>query len=78
MHVILDTGPRDPRQKRLAEQQQRQQGSKGPNAPEKLTFREKMRMFALETGETGTPRDRVKISKAQREIEGPPTSTTPS
>lgn len=26
-------------------------------------------MFAMETGEDGTPKDKVKISKAQREID---------
>lgn len=26
-------------------------------------------MFAMETGEDGTPRDKVKISRAQREID---------
>lgn len=28
-----------------------------------------MKMFAMETGEDGTPRDKVKISRAQREID---------
>lgn len=37
--------------------------------PEKLSFKEKMKMFAMETGEDGTPRDKVKISRAQREID---------
>lgn len=34
-------------------------------------------MFAMETGEDGTPRDKVKISRAQRDIDnlGTPTST---
>jgi hypothetical protein len=31
-----------------------------------------MKMFAMETGEDGTPKDKVKISRAQRDIEGPP------
>lgn len=33
-------------------------------------------MFAMETGEDGTPRDKVKISRAQRDIDnlGTPTS----
>jgi hypothetical protein len=36
-----------------------------------------MKMFAMETGEDGTPRDKVKISRAQRDIDnlGTPTST---
>lgn len=37
--------------------------------PEKLSFKEKMKMFAMKTGEDGTPRDKVKISRAQREID---------
>lgn len=37
--------------------------------PEKLTFKEKMKMFAMETGEEGTPKDKVKISRAQRDID---------
>jgi len=59
---------RDPRLRRLAEQQQQKAHSKPPG-PEKLTFQEKMRMFALESGEPATPKDKSKISKAQREIE---------
>ena len=39
---------RDPRQKRLNEQAERLAASKGPAVPEKLTFREKMKMFAME------------------------------
>ncbi|XP_075525931.1 adherens junction formation factor afadin [Dermacentor variabilis] len=58
---------RDPRQ-RIERQRALQQPSKPPG-PEKLTFREKMRMFARETGEEHTPRDKMKISRAQREIE---------
>lgn len=62
--------PRDPRQKRLAEKQkQQQQNSQIGAVPEKLSFKEKMKMFAMETGEDGTPRDKVKISRAQREID---------
>lgn len=61
---------RDPRQKRLAEKQkQQQQNSQLGAVPEKLSFKEKMKMFAMETGEDGTPRDKVKISRAQREID---------
>jgi len=67
---------RDPRQRRLAEQQQQQQQQQTARVPEKLTFKEKMKMFAMETGEDGTPRDKVKISRAQRDIDtlGSPTS----
>ncbi len=61
---------RDPRTRRLAEQQQQQQKTTQLKpGPEKLTFQEKMRMFALESGEPATPQEKSKISKAQREIE---------
>lgn len=46
--------------------------------PEKLSFKEKMKMFAMETGEDGTPRDKVKISRAQRDIDNLGTPTTPN
>lgn len=46
--------------------------------PEKLSFKEKMKMFAMETGENGTPRDKVKISKAQREIDNLGSGLTPT
>nr|XP_024215475.1 afadin isoform X1 [Halyomorpha halys] len=59
---------KDPRQRRLAEQ--KMMSNKGVVAvPEKLSFKEKMKMFAMETGEDGTPRDKVKISRAQRDID---------
>ena len=35
----------------------------------KLSFKEKMQLFATEAGENA-PRDKAKISKAQRNIEG--------
>jgi afadin len=63
---------RDPRWRRLAEQQQQKQTANTPK-PEKLTFKEKMKMFAMESGENLTPKDKVKSSKAQREIETPGT-----
>lgn len=37
--------------------------------PEKLTFQDKIRKFSLQAGEDEAPRDRVKNSRAQREIE---------
>lgn len=37
--------------------------------PEKLTFQDKIRKFSLQAGEDDIPRDRVKNSRAQREIE---------
>lgn len=69
---------RDPRQRLLAEQQKQQMSNKaGSTVPEKLSFKEKMKMFAMETGEDGTPKDKVKISKAQREIDNLGSSSTP-
>lgn len=59
--------------RRLAEQQQKQPAS--TPKPEKLSFKEKMKMFAMETGEVETPKDKVKVSKAQREIETVPPGT---
>lgn len=56
----------DPRQRLLLEQQQKK--SEAP-IPEKLTFKEKMKMFALESGEDNTPKDKLKISRAQRDID---------
>lgn len=60
---------RDPRQRLLAEQQKQMSNKVSSTVPEKLSFKEKMKMFAMETGEDGTPKDKVKISKAQREID---------
>lgn len=37
--------------------------------PEKLTFQDKIRKFSIQAGEDDIPRDRVKNSRAQREIE---------
>ncbi|XP_054007820.1 afadin isoform X7 [Hylaeus anthracinus] len=67
---------KDPRQRRLAEKQKLQQNSQIGSVPEKLSFKEKMKMFAMETGEDGTPRDKVKISRAQREIDNIGNPTT--
>lgn len=67
LHFLL--AYRDPRTKRLAEKQKQQLNSQLGAVPEKLSFKEKMKMFAMETGEDGTPRDKVKISRAQREID---------
>lgn len=69
---------RDPRQRRLAEKQKQQQISQVGQVPEKLSFKEKMKMFAMETGEDGTPRDKVKISRAQREIDNIGNPTIPT
>ncbi|XP_050542344.1 afadin isoform X2 [Daktulosphaira vitifoliae] len=66
---------RDPRARI---QHQKQMSNKtGSTVPEKLSFKEKMKMFAMETGEDGTPKDKVKISKAQREIDNLGSPTTP-
>lgn len=60
----------DPRQRRLQEKQlQQQQQQKDGEVPEKLSFKEKMKMFALESGENQTPKDKLKISRAQRDID---------
>ncbi|XP_073971108.1 adherens junction formation factor afadin isoform X5 [Rhodnius prolixus] len=70
---------RDPRTKRLAEQQhQKLLSNKGSAVPEKLSFKEKMKMFAMETGEDATPKDKVKISRAQRDIDNIGSPTTPN
>lgn len=62
----------------MAQQHQKQMSDKaGSTVPEKLSFKEKMKMFAMETGEDGTPKDKVKISKAQREIDNLGTPSTP-
>ncbi|XP_073823958.1 adherens junction formation factor afadin isoform X4 [Musca autumnalis] len=60
---------RDPRTRRLAEKQQQQQQRNTEAVPEKLSFKEKMKMFALESGEDNTPKDKLKISRAQRDID---------
>lgn len=60
---------RDPRTRRLQEKQQQQQQKTGDAVPEKLSFKEKMKMFALESGENQTPKDKLKISRAQRDID---------
>lgn len=48
---------RDPRTRRLAEQQAARASSA---VPEQLSFKEKMKMFALESGEHSTPKDKVR------------------
>ncbi|XP_042899757.1 afadin isoform X2 [Parasteatoda tepidariorum] len=60
---------RDPRQRIEAERTQQERGVGRNPGPEKLTFKEKMKMFAQEVGEQETPKDKVKISRAQRDIE---------
>ncbi|XP_065342020.1 afadin isoform X2 [Cloeon dipterum] len=60
----------DPRIQRLAAQQQQKQMASRP-VPEKLSFKEKMKMFAMESGEYAPFKNRVSNSRAQRDIEGP-------
>ena len=57
---------RDPRDRIAA---QRRQHNQGGSIPERMSFRDKMKMFAAEAGEQNTPKERAKISRAQREIE---------
>lgn len=62
----------DPRARRLAEKNKNEQQGKVANqSGEKLSFKEKMKMFAKETGEANTPKDKIKTSRAQRDIEQP-------
>jgi afadin len=72
INVIYGMMPcfRDPRMKRLADQQQLKQLASQP-VPEKLSFKEKMKMFAMESGELGPCKNRLSNSRAQRDIEGP-------
>ncbi|XP_050309768.1 afadin isoform X3 [Anthonomus grandis grandis] len=60
---------RDPRARRLAEQEKKKNQNDCTPVPEKLSFKEKMKMFAMETGEQETPKDKSKISRAQRDID---------
>lgn len=66
MEICFFCQNRDPRQRRLLEQAQKAAASRS-TGPEKLTFREKMKMFA--TTSEDSPTDKMKNSKAQREIE---------
>jgi afadin len=60
----------DPRTRQLAEKQKIQQNNtRNEPVPEKLSFKEKMKMFALDAGENQTPKDKLKISRAQRDID---------
>jgi len=60
---------KDPRSRMLLEQQEKKLSAGKPPDGAKLSFKEKMKLFAQEVGEN-TPRDKAKISKAQREIDG--------
>lgn len=59
---------RDPRSRMLLEKQEKKLSTERPPDGAKLSFKEKMKLFAQEVGEN-TPRDKAKISKAQREID---------
>lgn len=50
---------RDPRARRLAEKEAQEARAAPPAVPEQLSFKEKMKMFALESGEVSTPKDKV-------------------
>ena len=53
----------------MAKAEEEKATSTGKRDGAKLSFKEKMLLFASEAGEK-TPRDKAKISKAQRNIEG--------
>ncbi len=59
---------RDPRTRRLQKAQEEKATAQQRDGA-KLSFKEKMKLFAVEAGES-TPRDKAKISRAQRDIEG--------
>ena len=61
---------RDPRDKLLGQKSQNEAAPIGGADPEKLTFKEKMKRFALEAGEAQTPPHKAKASNAQRKLEG--------
>ncbi|KAI1286745.1 Afadin [Halotydeus destructor] len=64
---------RDPRERIKQEKLKNQQVKPLVTGPEKLSFKEKMKMFAMEAGENaldGNSKDKLKHSKAQREIDG--------
>ncbi|XP_071956570.1 afadin-like isoform X2 [Antedon mediterranea] len=56
---------RDPRAKILAS---KDPGSPKPEEPQKLSFQQKMVMFRKEAGERGTPKERPRSSKFEREF----------
>jgi hypothetical protein len=65
-HLILIN--RDPRLKRMQKAEE-EKASTGKRDGAKLSFKEKMQLFATEAGENA-PRDKAKISRAQRNIDG--------
>ena len=59
---------RDPRQKRLQKAED-EKAEKTKRDGAKLSFQEKMKLFAVEAGEKTPNRDKAKISSAQRDLE---------
>jgi hypothetical protein len=59
---------RDPRNKRLQKAEE-EKAEKAKRDGAKLSFQEKMKLFAVEAGEKTPNRDKTKISRAQRELE---------
>ena len=59
---------RDPRQKRLQKAEE-EKAEKTKRDGAKLSFQEKMKLFAEEAGENTPNRDKAKISRAQRDLE---------
>jgi len=59
----------DPRQKRLQKAQEEKDTANRQRDGAKLSFQEKMKLFATEAGES-TPREKAKISRVQRDIQG--------
>jgi hypothetical protein len=68
LHFTTFFNSSDPRTRQLAEKQ-KQTNTRNDAVPEKLSFKEKMKMFALDAGENQTPKDKLKISRAQRDID---------
>ena len=59
---------RDPRQKRLQKAED-EKADKNKRDGAKLSFQEKMKLFAVEAGEKTPNQDKAKISRAQRDLE---------
>ena len=71
---------KDPRLRRLEEKRAAQlECTLNAPVPETLSFKEKMKKFARESGQINTPKVKSTVSKAQREIDvlsTPPTIAT--
>ncbi len=55
----------------MAQKAEMDKESKTKRDGAKLSFQEKMALFAKENGEKNAPKNKAKISKAQREIDDP-------